>query len=108
MWNHTDKNAARGDSGQAFTQQECTTITIGDDPDGPLRLVSKARPFIIVFARCCYFCCCVSCVLRLRCATGYSVAYDGATATLLGLAGCLCLLHTGHICLLCPGLHLEP
>jgi hypothetical protein len=26
--------------GSAFTQQECTTIKIGDDPEGPMRLVS--------------------------------------------------------------------
>jgi hypothetical protein len=24
----------------AFTQQECTTIKIGDDPEGPMRLVT--------------------------------------------------------------------
>jgi hypothetical protein len=27
-------------SGSAFTHQECTTIKIGDDPEGPIRLVS--------------------------------------------------------------------
>ena len=26
--------------GSAFTQQECTTIKIGDDPEGPMRLVN--------------------------------------------------------------------
>ncbi|KAL2135187.1 hypothetical protein VTI74DRAFT_9504 [Chaetomium olivicolor] len=33
----------------AFTQQECTTIKIGDDPDGPMRLItylSSAQGFV--------------------------------------------------------------